>query len=99
MAPRHAKEPPAPAFEPDERVLCFHMSLLYEAKILDVRPAPADDGGAADAAAPGPSSLSASAAAATNNNSTGNSMGNNKNEQPRWQYKIHYKGWKSTWDD
>ena len=67
------KPPPAPPFAQDERVLCFHMSLLYEAKILDVRPqtASADDKA-------GPSSSAAG---------------------PRWEFKIHYKGWKSTWDD
>jgi len=41
-------------------VLCFHMEMLYEAKILDVQPGENGEG---------------------------------------WQYKIHYKGWKSSWDD
>ncbi|KAK3684226.1 chromo domain-like protein [Podospora appendiculata] len=58
MAP--PKQPPQPPFAKDERVLCFHMEMLYEAKILDVQ------GG--------------------------------ENGEP-WQYKIHYKGWKSSWDD
>ncbi|KAK4202569.1 MRG-domain-containing protein [Triangularia verruculosa] len=57
MAP--SKAPQAP-FVKDERVLCFHMEMLYEAKILDVQTADNSDG---------------------------------------WQYKIHYKGWKSSWDD
>jgi mortality factor 4-like protein 1 len=26
---------PSPVFSPDEKVLCFHHELLYEAKILD----------------------------------------------------------------
>lgn len=57
MAP--PKQPQAP-FSKDERVLCFHMDMLYEAKILDVMPGENGEG---------------------------------------WQYKIHYKGWKSSWDD
>ncbi|KAK5661452.1 hypothetical protein OQA88_11353 [Cercophora sp. LCS_1] len=57
MAP--PKQPQAP-FSKDERVLCFHMEMLYEAKILDVMPGENGEG---------------------------------------WQYKIHYKGWKSSWDD
>ncbi|KAK4189924.1 chromo domain-like protein [Podospora australis] len=47
-------------FSKDERVLCFHMDMLYEAKILDIKPTEAGDG---------------------------------------FLYKIHYKGWKSSWDD
>jgi mortality factor 4-like protein 1 len=57
MAP--SKQAAAP-FSKDERVLCFHMEMLYEAKVLDVQPGENGDG---------------------------------------WQYKIHYKGWKSSWDD
>jgi len=57
MAP--SKQPPQP-FAKDEKVLCFHHEMLYEAKILDVAPTDSGDG---------------------------------------FQYKIHYKGWKSTWDD
>ena len=58
MAP--SSKQPQPPFSKDERVLCFHMEMLYEAKILDVKPG--ENGGG-------------------------------------WQYKIHYKGWKSSWDD
>lgn len=54
--PRHA----GPPFSKDERVLCFHHEMLYEAKILDIQPAEGGDG---------------------------------------FQFKIHYKGWKNTWDD
>ena len=57
MAP--SKQPPQP-FAKDEKVLCFHHEMLYEAKILDVSPTETGEG---------------------------------------FQYKIHYKGWKSTWDD
>lgn len=58
MAP--PRQSPGPPFQKDERVLCFHMEMLYEAKILDTRP------------------------------------GENGNG---WQFKIHYKGWKASWDD
>ncbi|KAH6848284.1 MRG-domain-containing protein [Chaetomium sp. MPI-CAGE-AT-0009] len=57
MAPQKQQQPP---FQKDERVLCFHMEMLYEAKILDVMAAENGEG---------------------------------------WLYKIHYKGWKSSWDD
>ena len=57
MAPSKTPQPP---YSKDERVLCFHMEMLYEAKILDVQPTESGDG---------------------------------------WSYKIHYKGWKSSWDD
>lgn len=57
MAPPKQQQPP---FSKDERVLCFHMEMLYEAKILDVMAGENGEG---------------------------------------WQYKIHYKGWKSSWDD
>jgi mortality factor 4-like protein 1 len=57
MAPQKQPQPP---FQKDERVLCFHMEMLYEAKILDIMAAENGEG---------------------------------------WQYKIHYKGWKSSWDD
>ncbi|KAK5997230.1 Chromatin modification-related protein eaf3 [Cladobotryum mycophilum] len=59
MAP--ARQQPTPTFAKDEKVLCFHMDMLYEAKIMDVQPA----------------------------------------EKPAegYRYKVHYKGWKNTWDD
>lgn len=57
MAPSKQQGPP---FAVDERVFCFHMEMLYEARILDVQKDENGDG---------------------------------------WQYKIHYKGWKNTWDD
>lgn len=56
MAPTKASTPP---YSKDEKVLCFHHEMLYEAKILEVQHG--DDG--------------------------------------MYQYKIHYKGWKNTWDD
>lgn len=57
MAPKQAQGPP---FQKDERVLCFHLEMLYEAKVLEIQPNEEGDG---------------------------------------WLYKIHYKGWKSSWDD
>ncbi|KAF4126357.1 mortality factor 4-like protein 1 [Geosmithia morbida] len=55
--------PPArqqqPQFQKDEKVLCFHMDMLYEAKVTDVQPSGTDG----------------------------------------FRYKVHYKGWKNTWDD
>ena len=63
MPPKQAAAP----YAVDERVFCFHMDMLYEARVLDVQqvagvPASADAG-------------------------------------QRWRYRIHYKGWKNTWDD
>ncbi|KAI1427988.1 chromo domain-like protein [Xylaria sp. FL1777] len=60
MAP--SKQEKAPPYSKDEKVLCFHGDLMYEAKIIDLRIEP---GKKADDA----------------------------------QYRIHYKGWKSSWDD
>ncbi|KAH8599130.1 MRG-domain-containing protein [Bisporella sp. PMI_857] len=57
MAPSKKSEAP---FSKDERVLCFHHDMLYEAKVLDSRPT---------------------------------------EDKESWQYRIHYKGWKNTWDD
>ncbi|PHH83829.1 hypothetical protein CDD82_19 [Ophiocordyceps australis] len=50
-----------PQFAKDEKVLCFHMDMLYEAKIMEVQP--------------------------------GDKPGDG------FRYKVHYKGWKNTWDD
>ncbi|KAF2658367.1 NuA4 histone acetyltransferase complex, Eaf3/MRG15 subunit [Lophiostoma macrostomum CBS 122681] len=60
MAPAAA---PEPHFKKDEKALCFHHELLYESKILDVRPVDGDD------------------------------------KKSGFEYKVHYKGWKNTWDD
>ncbi|KFH48740.1 Chromatin modification-related protein-like protein [Hapsidospora chrysogenum ATCC 11550] len=59
MPPTRQQQPP---FSKDEKVLCFHMDMLYEAKIMDVQPA-------GDKSSDG------------------------------FRYKVHYKGWKNTWDD
>ncbi|KAL4941238.1 hypothetical protein BDV06DRAFT_194953 [Aspergillus oleicola] len=50
-------------YQKDERVLCFHHEILYEAKILDLRHTDADD------------------------------------RKSPYEYLVHYKGWKNTWDD
>ncbi|KAE8359805.1 MRG-domain-containing protein [Aspergillus caelatus] len=50
-------------YQKDERVLCFHHEILYEAKILDVRHVDPDD------------------------------------RKSPYEYLVHYKGWKNTWDD
>lgn len=55
MAPKAT----APPYSKDEKVLCFHHEMLYEAKILEVQ----------------------------------------QGDDAMYQYKIHYKGWKNTWDD
>ncbi|KAL3479863.1 chromatin modification-related protein eaf3 [Aspergillus californicus] len=50
-------------YQKDERVLCFHHEILYEAKILDLKHTDADD------------------------------------RKSPYEYLVHYKGWKNTWDD
>ncbi|KAL1623761.1 Esa1p-associated factor [Diplodia seriata] len=52
-----------PMFAKDEKALCFHHELLYEAKVLDVKALDPND------------------------------------KKSAYLYKVHYKGWKSTWDD
>ncbi|KAI9707896.1 MAG: Esa1p-associated factor [Bogoriella megaspora] len=58
MAPTNA-----PAYSKDEKVLCFHHELLYEAKVTDTRPVDQND------------------------------------KKSGHEYRVHYKGWKNTWDD
>ncbi|KPM44293.1 hypothetical protein AK830_g2259 [Neonectria ditissima] len=60
MAPAR-QQPAPPPFSKDEKVLCFHMDMLYEAKVMDVQPVEKPGDG--------------------------------------YRYKVHYKGWKNTWDD
>lgn len=60
MAP--SKQEKAPPYSKDEKVLCFHGDLMYEAKIMEVKVEPGK-----------------------------------KVEDA--QYRIHYKGWKASWDD
>ena len=55
----HHQHPPEPPFKKDEKVLCLHLDLLYEAKIIEVL----------------------------------------RDEDDSWLYKVHYKGWKASWDD
>ncbi|KAK8107324.1 Histone acetylase complex subunit [Apiospora kogelbergensis] len=68
MAP--SKQAPLPPFAKDEKVLCFHGDLMYEAKITDLR-------SASDHANTNPQTIKADDA----------------------QYRVHYKGWKASWDD
>jgi len=49
-------------YELNEKVLCFHMDMMYDAKIIDVGPPEDDDSG-------------------------------------ETLYRVHYRGWKNTWDD
>jgi mortality factor 4-like protein 1 len=67
MAPKQA---PGPPFAKDEKVLCFHGDLMYEAKITEVR-------SAADHSNTNVATIKADDA----------------------QYRVHYKGWKASWDD
>ncbi|KAF2190566.1 NuA4 histone acetyltransferase complex, Eaf3/MRG15 subunit [Zopfia rhizophila CBS 207.26] len=60
MAPAPVVEP---LFKKDEKALCFHHELLYDAKVLDSKPVDPND------------------------------------KKSPFQYKVHYKGWKNTWDD
>lgn len=60
MAPSRQNQ--APPYTKDERVLCFHGDLMYEAKVMEVVVKPGQ-----------------------------------KPEDA--QYRIHYKGWKASWDD
>ncbi|KAI9753268.1 MAG: hypothetical protein M4579_005241 [Chaenotheca gracillima] len=50
-------------YSKDEKALCFHHELLYEAKVLDSRHTDSSD------------------------------------KRSPLQYRVHYKGWKGTWDD
>ncbi|CAA9959808.1 hypothetical protein CFE70_003248 [Pyrenophora teres f. teres 0-1] len=54
---------PEPSFKKDEKVYCFHHELLYEAKVLELRPVEGDE------------------------------------KKNGFEYRVHYKGWKNTWDD
>lgn len=50
-----------PQYSKDEKVLCFHHELLYEAKVLDLKHTIEGD------------------------------------KKSPYQYRVHYKGWKSTY--
>ncbi|KAJ5823155.1 Chromo domain/shadow [Penicillium robsamsonii] len=54
---------PISMYSKDEKVLCFHHEILYDAKILDVRHKDPTD------------------------------------KKSPFEYQVHYKGWKNTWDD
>ncbi|KAI1611735.1 chromatin modification-related protein eaf3 [Exophiala viscosa] len=61
MAPQATES--KPMYQKDERALCFHGELLYEAKVLEVR------------------------------------RTDPKDKTSAHEYRVHYKGWKNTWDD
>ncbi|MCJ1280807.1 Esa1p-associated factor [Xylographa opegraphella] len=61
MAP--SSVPTQQAYAKDERVLCFHHELLYEAKVLDFK------------------------------------LSDPSDKKSQMLYRVHYKGWKNTWDD
>ncbi|EXJ85642.1 hypothetical protein A1O1_06008 [Capronia coronata CBS 617.96] len=61
MAPQSNES--KPMYQKDEKALCFHGELLYEAKVLDVR------------------------------------RHDPKDKTSPHEYRVHYKGWKNTWDD
>ncbi|KAJ5605663.1 hypothetical protein N7510_008444 [Penicillium lagena] len=58
MAPAYAS-----MYNKEEKVLCFHHDILYDAKILDLRHKDSSD------------------------------------RKSPFEYLVHYKGWKNTWDD
>jgi hypothetical protein len=68
MAP--SKQAPGPPFAKDEKILCFHGDLMYEAKITEIR-----------------------SFSDPNNTNVATIKADDA------QYRIHYKGWKSSWDD
>ncbi|KAJ9639696.1 Esa1p-associated factor [Knufia peltigerae] len=61
MAPQSSET--KPMYQKDEKALCFHGELLYEAKVLEVRRV------------------------------------DPKDKTSAHEYRVHYKGWKNTWDD
>ncbi|KAK0916887.1 Esa1p-associated factor [Friedmanniomyces endolithicus] len=60
MAPSTSAQP---AYSKDEKVLCFHHELLYEAKVVEAKVKDLND------------------------------------KKDGYLYRVHYKGWKNTWDD
>ncbi|TKA83214.1 hypothetical protein B0A55_00663 [Friedmanniomyces simplex] len=60
MAPSTSAQP---AYSKDEKVLCFHHELLYEAKVVEFKVKDPND------------------------------------KKDGYVYRVHYKGWKNTWDD
>ncbi|KAK0316669.1 Esa1p-associated factor [Friedmanniomyces endolithicus] len=60
MAPSTSAQP---AYSKDEKVLCFHHELLYEAKVVEAKVKDPND------------------------------------KKDGYLYRVHYKGWKNTWDD
>ncbi|KIV98113.1 hypothetical protein, variant [Exophiala mesophila] len=61
MAPASSES--KPVYAKDEKALCFHGELLYEAKVTESR------------------------------------RSDPKDKSSPFEYRVHYKGWKNTWDD
>ncbi|KEF57602.1 uncharacterized protein A1O9_05520 [Exophiala aquamarina CBS 119918] len=61
MAPQSSES--KPMYQKDEKALCFHGELLYEAKVLEIK------------------------------------RQDPKDKNSHYEYYVHYKGWKNTWDD
>ena len=80
MAP--SKNAQALPYAKDEKVLCFHGDLMYEAKIIDIRQ------GTSGNTKDGKDGKSGSHHHHNNNSASG-----------EVKYLVHYKGWKSSWDD
>ncbi len=78
MAP--SKHNHAPPYAKDEKVLCFHGDLMYEAKIIDIR-------------------QTASTSSSSNNKDSSSKSGGSNNSADDVMYRVHYKGWKASWDD
>lgn len=84
MAP--SKHNHAPPYAKEEKVLCFHGDLMYEAKIIDIRQT-------ASTTASGNSSKDSSSKSGSGSGNGGSSSADDV------MYRVHYKGWKASWDD
>ncbi|KAK7753763.1 hypothetical protein SLS62_004128 [Diatrype stigma] len=83
MAP--SKHNHAPPYAKEEKVLCFHGDLMYEAKIIDIRQT---------------ASTTASGSSSKDSGSkSGSGSGNGGSSADDVMYRVHYKGWKASWDD
>lgn len=85
MAP--SKNAQALPYAKDEKVLCFHGDLMYEAKIIEIRQGASGSGGNAK---------DGKSANGDRHRGGGGGGGDHGNEV---KYLVHYKGWKSSWDD
>lgn len=86
MAP--SKHNHAPPYAKDEKVLCFHGDLMYEAKIIDIRQTASTT-----------SSTSGGSGGGGNKEGGSSSKSSGGNPADDVMYRVHYKGWKASWDD